>query len=796
MNVFTLSGALALTKSYSLDHEGNIVKSPYPNLGNFTSTKHTVATIRDLYVVIQAASNAGHCLLKGELSRDLHNESRAGTTDSMGLTQWLCLDLDDTDFDTPEEFTSSVEELKDVSYVIQYSASYGITMNKMGCHIFILLSAPMKANLLKIWLKHLNFKTPRLRDLIKLTKSNAALSWPLDVTTCQNDKLLYITKPHLGKGIKSTYKGERIILVEKSKPCLDIKLISYPSEDALNKQTVALRNELRGRANLPLLKHKIKNINGLEVQPGLSSVTVTGGPHTARGFVYFNFNGGDSWGYYHPEGDFEHIRNFKGEPSYLTKDIMPDYYAECVEARSNTGSTSSDGSSPFVFRDLFTASFWNGFWFPSENRHELYPARNERQLEHFMLSNNRDMGDYVPVYRMVFDPNSDIRLDLENEIVNTWQPSPLFQAKLKPLTACGMNTWPVINYIFRHAIGKDEDLQAHWHQWLGFIIQYREKTQTAWLWSGTEGTGKGFIVNYILRPIFEKHLIVKHAPELKSQFNTYLKESLLAIIDEIDITKMDDASSIESTLKNFITEPMLSVRAMFQDSVPVRNYTSFIFTTNLYQGMALPANDRRHNIGERQEQMLPIVGGSFEAMKQMVAKELPFFFSYLAQIEIDVDRVHKPFLNQARRDLIDLSKSTADMVAIAITSGDIQFLLTMLPDNATMEQPSLQGTKACAYNDLVKNLLYALSDPANKSYARIFRDELFVIFDYLVGGMSASPTKFTQYCNHKGIKLKPTRWEKTVRPGVEIQFGITPQEAQQLIQLHFPGAKKLMRIVK
>ncbi len=226
MNVFTLSGSLALTKSYSLDHAGNIIKAPYPNLSNFTSTKHTVEYLRDLYIVIQAASNAGHCLIKGELSRDLHNESRAGTTDSMGTTEWACFDLDNTDFDTHEEFVASIKELKDVSYIVQYSASYGITMHKMGCHIYVLLSAPIKANLLKLWFKHLNFETPRLRANIVLTKSNAALSWPLDVTTCQNDKLLYIAKPVLGKGVRCTYKGQRVILVEKAKSCLDIKLQS------------------------------------------------------------------------------------------------------------------------------------------------------------------------------------------------------------------------------------------------------------------------------------------------------------------------------------------------------------------------------------------------------------------------------------------------------------------------------------------------------------------------------------------------------------------------------------------
>jgi hypothetical protein len=788
--VHTLSGAQALTKTFTLDKKGKITKTPYPHLNNFTSTTHTVNVLRDLYIVIKAAANAGHCLLKGELSRELSNESRAGTTESMAETEWICLDLDGTNFKNAEEFIKAVPVLHDVSYIVQYSASYGITMNTMGCHIFMLLSGPMKANIIKLWLKHLNLDNAHLKGSLKLTKSNAALSWPLDISCCQNDKLIYIAPPHLGKGVKNNFEGERINMVVRDKSCLDIAKMGYPSEESLNKQIIAVRNELRVGLNLPPIKHKIKNVNGLEIQPGMGEVTVTGGPLLARGHRYFNLNGGDSWGYYHPENNFEYLHNFKGEPAYLIKEIMPEYYKQCVAERSSNTTAGKTNKLPFVFRDLYTASFWNGYWDATTQRHELYAARNEKQLEHFMLSNNKDMGDYVPVFKMIFNPNSDTRLDLEEEIVNTWQPSPFFDMKLLPIEECQPKTWPTINLVFRHAIGDNHALQNHWHNWMAFIIQYREKTLTSWLWSGTQGTGKGFITNHILRPIFEKHLVSKHQRELKSQFNSYLRTALLAVIDELDITKMDDSSVIDSDLKNFITEPYLSIRGMHQESVQVKNYTNFIFNSNMYQALNLPANDRRFNIGERQEVMLPIIGGSFAEMKKIVEDELPRYFSYLAQIEVDVAAVSKPFNNAARAEMIDLTKTTADMVASSLLNGKIQFLLDQLPDQATMDQPSLQGTKACAYNLIVSEVLRSLSDDNNRGYHRLSRDELLTIFDYCLGNMTSSPTKFTQYLNHKGIKLKPVRFNKVVRPGIELSFDIRSEDATKLMEEYFPNESK------
>jgi len=61
-----------------------------------------------------------------------------------------------------------------------------------------------------------------------------------------------------------------------------------------------------------------------------------------RGFVYFNLNGGDSWAYYHPENNPDYILNFKGEPAYLTKELLPDYWQQLTNTGSSTR-TSSDG---------------------------------------------------------------------------------------------------------------------------------------------------------------------------------------------------------------------------------------------------------------------------------------------------------------------------------------------------------------------------------------------------------------------------------------------------------------------
>ena len=124
-----------------------------------------------------------------------------------------------------EHFLQMVR-LDNISYVVQYSASYKVSDKLLRCHIFMQLIKPMPAPLLKQWLKDLNFNTQELYNALALTKTHMALRWPLDITTCQNDKLIYIATPRF-EGLVDPFAGgklgQRIQHVRKANQFLDIK---------------------------------------------------------------------------------------------------------------------------------------------------------------------------------------------------------------------------------------------------------------------------------------------------------------------------------------------------------------------------------------------------------------------------------------------------------------------------------------------------------------------------------------------------------------------------------------------
>jgi len=76
------------------------------------------------------------------------------------------------------------------------------------------------------------------------------------------------------------------------------------------------------------------------------------------------------------------------------------------------------------------------------------------------------------------------------------------------------------------------------------------------------------------------------------------------------------------------------------------------------------------------------------------------------------------------------------------------------------------------------------------NYCVVKRDELFVLFEYTVGGMSSSPATFSRFLGHKQITIKAIQV-----PGGKTERGITVNwnpntNAAQLLSTYFKDMTK------
>lgn len=786
-DLYFLSADKPIVKRYEIDPTNNgIIKHPYPFVYEVTSTKERVASLLDFTNHIVKYAAQGGCLVKGTLGRDLVCESRKGSTNSEELTEWVCLDLDGVSgYQSVDHFLADVGAA-DTDFVLQWSSSMGIE-NKAGfrCHIFMQLDKPTHPQVLKNWLMDLNLSRPTLSNQLELTKTGNALRWPLDITTCQNDKLLYIAPPDLGKGIVDPFSKKgvpplantpRISLEQRKR-----KKFSVPNslvlQDALRGRIHAKVAELRVAAGLPKpksIKYKFDGTVEYMVNPGQATITDM---KEERGFVYFNLNGGDSWAYYHPLEAPEFIYNFKGEPAYRTQDLLPGYWAK-LSQQAASGAPDAKGNIYLAFREFTSGVYWNGVYNTDTDKLELYPAKSETQLRHFMKNNRMPMGESVPDWRRVFEPNNPNVIDRQAQTVNIYNPSELMKDPQPPKEK---KAPPTIDRIIDHVLGNDPATLDHFYNWLATIIQYKTRAGTAWVLQGTQGTGKGLLMHNILTPLFGyENVAAKRMEELESQFTEFMENKFIVFIDEIESGRSLYHTKVTAKLKNLIVEPMISIRNMYRPAYLAPNFASMLFASNKPSSVEIAPDDRRFNVGAYQEHKLQISQTEISDIET----ELPKFYAYLMHYPADPDRARTPLISKSRSTLIDISRTAIDTISDALLAGDLQTLWDHLPSQKSLTPGNaLIQAKAQGYRDLIVSIVSDLANNVN-----ITRDELFTIFEYTVGNMPTSPNKLTSMLKHHRLHLKPIwKHNRSVR-GIEVDWKVDQAWMQQALKEIAAGA--------
>jgi hypothetical protein len=788
MNLIFLQASTPLTKTYTKTSSGEITKSPYPLVWEFTSHSEPCKNLSDMERLLKSHSQLGHCLLKGSLSRPLVRESRAGSTDSSGTTEWLVLDLDGLpetidvlspsgqSRSTPLTIDLFLAEigLSDISYLVQWSASYGISDQRIRAHVFMMLDKPYAAPLLKQWLIQKNHEIPLLSESMELTKTGNSISWPLDISACQNDKLIYIAPPTL-KGLKDPMaKTQRINLVKRRHDKLSLvgtTINTTTKNKELTHKRVAKLREVNG---LPQRKFTYKIVGSQEVMLKPDEAVITE-MKTERGFVYFNLNGGDSWAYYHAEDSPDYIHNFKGEPSYLTKELLPDYWQQ-LTGTGNSTRTSSNGTMYLAFLDRATGTYWRGTYDPSVDLLDITPAKNETQLRHFAKQYGVPMGDFVPEWDLAFDPQDVVRVDASSRTVNKFQPTTyMLNAASKAPKAIPK----LIHRVMFNALGSDQETMDHFINWLATIVQTRDRTRTAWVLHGTQGTGKGILTSDILRPLFGAHVASRRMEELNEKYNHFMESSFLVFVDEVQTKALQNERGVIAKLKNFITEPMVPIRAMYANATEVRNYTNWIFMSNMPDPISIDKEDRRFNVGKYQPNKLQIT----DAEVKSIPNELQAFYNYLVNYPADYDQAATVLKSEDRDTMISIGESSIDTVGSALIEGNFMFFIEQLPTDNSHVRNAMTANRVEDYTTVLKAL--AQRTQANGVCA-IGREELRTLFDFAIGGMPVSPNKFTSLLKHHRIHLEAV-WvnNKTVR-GVRTTWKDAPQFSNYLTQYLSP----------
>lgn len=775
MDVWFLEAAVPVTKRIEMLPDGTIKKHPYPLVSEFTSHRVVINTLQDLAAAIDLCGQKGWTLIKGKLARELNQESRMGSTIAEQSSQWICFDLDGLEM-PPHRFANDIEAfmdmigLGDVSYVVQWSASAGLPNSKgLRCHIFVLLNVEVPAQLLKDYLKHLNLDLPFLTGQLSLTASHVALKWPLDITACQNDKLIYIAPPTL-QGLQDPFPGSRVSFVSKAVAILSASRLPALDNGKLRQKILNKIADLRRSAGLPDTNLKLKKAKKgkIDYAPGPAEARVTG-EKRERGFVYLNLNGGDSWGYYYPESNPEFIFNFKGEPIYKTEELLPAYWATLQDDTVITPDTT--GKIYLAFSDLSRNGKDCGLEYDTTTEElEIHEFNSENKARQWSKTHGKVIGDTMPFFKTIYDPLGKDIIDLERGLINTYRPSKPSKSKPRTVTTIPRDTAAIIDHVFSNEV----DLIEHFHNWVACIVQYAAVTGTAWVWHGVQGTGKGLLFNLLSHVLGHSNCINVRMDTLESQFTGTFRNKQLINIDEIQTSASRyEQSTIIPKIKQFITQNTINYRAMYAEGKDAPNYANLILSSNHHDPVIVPRDDRRTNVA--QYQPLPLVPTVFtRADARRYDLEQPdaeHMYWYWRSRNADLHQAGTPFVNDAKTALTDVSSSAVELASEAIREGNLQYFWDTLPTSWTVGS----GLTLSPRDIIIQRYKEIIAHIVLTGETKILRDELVIIMQYLVTDkVPVSPVKFTQYMRHQRIELSDVWRDGRKQRGITVSWKIDP----------------------
>lgn len=791
MDITFLEASVPLTKTFTRAADGTISKEPYPHVADFTSHTHKITTILELHKLIKTHAEKGHCLLKGLINKPLKTERRKGTTNTTDTTEWVCLDFDRH---VATDVASQLEKLglAGVSYILQWSSSQGMpgTEGTISCHVFMLLSEPVAAPTLKAWLQSLNFT--HFSDDIKLTRDGNGLRWPLDVSTCQNDKLLYVATP-VFVGMKDPMKGDRTEFVKGKADKLSVTRLGETSPEILRKKGSDKRNELRRNAGMAPIKAGTTFIGEHEVQNKPGQATVTGIKECGE-YVRINLNGGKSWAHWHFADNFELLFSFKySDISFRLKDICPNYYTDLVAKRNAVQATpNGNGDLVLAICDKETSAYWKVMWNADREDLEMYPAKSETQLDHWMQSHGLVSGAFVQQWNIGYYPQQNWRLNEDDKQINMFVRS-IYMRNAEKRKVDVDKKCPTIMKVVRSMLGDDEVVVTEFINWFACLFQRKGKPIVSWTCHGVEGTGKGTFFSKIATPLLHPDNVKSVSMQtLQDQYNGWIKNKLFICVEEIDVNAFSEESMTTAILRIYITEPTLPVREMRMLSQTIPNYFGIMFNSNKPQPVYIPATDRRYNVGRFQMAKLMITTHERDVL---ITNELQAFADYLHTMEADLERASQIVDTPDRQRIAKLAVTSLQETARVLITGDLESLWNSMPDEKHLNDIAAMNEHsayASAYASLIRSIA---TDHVHKTgrYDRLTRDEMRTVFQYCVGNTPPTPNKFAALLRHNGIELKRIRRGEDLHAGIDVQWHMT-HEFAAFLKEKFTVAPKLKAV--
>lgn len=340
-------------------------------------------------------------------------------------------------------------------------------------------------------------------------------------------------------------------------------------------------------------------------------------------------------------------------------------------------------------------------------------SRDAKSAEAMFLFNQWINKEIIIIDNLNYKPTlEEIYTEGENKYYNIYKRSLLLKEELKT----DLKEFPFIKKLLLNIVSNDEKGYLYLIKWLAWQIQNPQKRlATSIVLQGEQGSGKTLLCNYVFKPIFEKNFIEISQSDVQGEYGEYLMGKQLIVANEVLYNERKVNAS--EKLKNFVSDDFVNIKRKYKDSLYMQNYAHWIFTSNNQIPIKIEKGDRRFSVFKSKK--LKDGVNFFLEFEKNINEELKVFVKYLKTIEVELKEVNYPYMNIAKKDIIEASLNSVELfLETAKEQGGLDVI------NKELDE----------YNE-TNSLLYFIT---KKQFTYIKLDSLYKLYQ--------------RFCNYNGIK--------------------------------------------
>jgi hypothetical protein len=358
---------------------------------------------------------------------------------------------------------------------------------------------------------------------------------------------------------------------------------------------------------------------------------------------------------------------------------------------------------------------------------------------------------------------------------------------------------PNIYKIMWHMTGSTQHEFEHFINWLAAAIDKKEPLQTVWIFSGTQGTGKGLFFNYILTPMIgESNVAIKAISALEDSFNSYLSDKLFVAIDEFHITDSKQDQRTFDQIKLITGGERVDVRAMYKESKNMKMYCNFMFFSNHADVARLDDGDRRHNVGFPQaiklKEAYPELFDNNIDIKALLGAEVSDLYAFLHAFDYNQLAATTCIENDAKRNMRVAGMGVHQKFCFALREGDLDYFVENM--NALNGTPShLLNVKQVAEKTLTK----WIDDAVNTLPSDVSVAEAHAMYLVLNPDSNSTSQKFATMLTRNDVNQERKRKNGIRAKYVVTRFKFTDYDATDFLDKApnvIPANKRVTNMVE